>query len=68
MADEEKIIDLETRLAFSEDQFRQLSDVVYEMNNTMELLKKKYNDLASRMDEIMEEVRQIPENERPPHY
>lgn len=65
----ERIIELETKLAYQEDTILQLNDVVCRQQNQIDALLERYELLASSTkilsDKFLEEPEEIV---RPPHY
>lgn len=67
---EERIIDLEIRLARQDDLLDTLNTQVYQQQKKIDELEKLCSALASRLREvaISASQRQAPIDERPPHY
>ena len=66
MNSEERLITIETKLAYLENYINELNQVIIEQNETIkklifetEMLKKKYEQGNAE---------KLPENEKPPHY
>jgi SlyX protein len=70
MPHEERIIDLEIRIARQDDLVDTLNTQVYLQQKKIDELEKLCAALANRMREIAISVnqRQMPVDERPPHY
>ncbi len=68
--DEERWIDIETKIAFQERTIKELNDVVYEQQKQIDKLNDVSNDLADKIRELFETSTGIkaPANEKPPHY
>jgi len=65
----ERIIELETKLAYQEDTVRQLNDVVCRQQSQIDRLLKRYELLASSTKILSDKLSEEPEEIiRPPHY
>lgn len=62
---EERIIELETKIAF-------LENYIYELNEVVIAQEKRIKDIESETDNIKKQIASagepLPEGERPPHY
>ena len=65
MKDEERIIRLETDMAYLQDMVRELNDIVSEQQVMLTKLEKQNEALNKRMEDMDTEARP---NRRPPHY
>lgn len=66
---DDKIVDIETRLAFQEDAIQQLSQVVYEQQRLMDALNARIQGLEAQMKAIEPRLLAPPgEEPPPPHY
>jgi len=66
---EERLIELETRVAFQEKTIKELSDVLYAQQQEMNGLKDICVQLRSQITAFSEaENGPDPREERPPHY
>ena len=67
---EERLVEIETKIAFQEKTIQDLSDVIYEQQQEIERLGSTCDDLMKRVKELSEFTPGIdaPANERPPHY
>jgi len=67
---EERLVDIETKIAFQEKTLKDLNDVVYEQQREIERLGSLCDALAKRVRELSECSPGIdaPADERPPHY
>ena len=68
---EEQIIELETRLAFQEDQLDQLNRVISDQQLELVELRKIIKFLHEQIETLLESSEQSSEQkvqERPPHY
>lgn len=67
--DTERLIELETKLAYQEDTIRQLNDVVCRQQDQIDRLLEKCSLLSSRTEEL---AAKLPDDsdgvELPPHY
>ena len=64
----DRLIELETKLAFQEKTIKDLNDVVCQQQQTIEKLEKGYRKLAGLLDEHVQNTSEGPANEKPPHY
>ena len=65
MKDEERIIRLETDMAYLQDMVRELNDIVSEQQVMLTRLEKQNEALNKRIEDMDTEARP---NRRPPHY
>ncbi len=65
---EERIIELETKLAFMEDFVTQLQKVCVEHTEEIELLHKENKLLVQKVREMSDQMDGDIPNRRPPHY
>ncbi len=65
---EEKIVDLETRLAFQDDTIQQLSDVIYRQQQQIDQLEKTVHQLVDKVQDLMHALPGKIVDEKPPHY
>ena len=63
---QEKIQDLETRLAFQDDLFDAMNRSISEQNERIRILELAYRDLAKQIRDGDSEINTG--EERPPHY
>ena len=70
MSQEERLIDLEIRLARQDDLLDTLNTQMYQQQKKIDELEKLCTALATRLREvaISTSQRQAPIDERPPHY
>ncbi|MNM95653.1 hypothetical protein D3C76_905940 [compost metagenome] len=68
MSLEERVADLESRLAFQDDALQTLSDVVYEQERVIERLRLQMQALIKRLEELQGEVGVADDDAPPPHY
>lgn len=66
---EERLIDLETRLAFQEDTLQQLNDVLVEQGRRVDLLRDRLTQAEERLRTLQPSLLgRIEEEPPPPHY
>ncbi|WMW80441.1 SlyX family protein [Undibacterium cyanobacteriorum] len=70
MSQEERLIDLEIRLARQDDLLDTLNTQMYQQQKKIDELEKLCSALAGRLKEVALAAtqRQMPIDERPPHY
>lgn len=68
--DEERLTDIETKLAYQEKTIKDLNDVIYEQQKEIERLKSTCDKLLKLVRDNAQAVSIItaPANEEPPHY
>ncbi|MFT6300447.1 MAG: SlyX protein [Saprospiraceae bacterium] len=65
----ERIIELETKMAYQEDAIRQLNDVVCRQQNQIDALVEKCKQLISSTKVLSTKLSEEPESTtKPPHY
>ncbi len=67
---EERLVEIETRIAFQERTIKDLNDVLCEQQQEIERLGSICDALVKRVKEVSEFTQGIyaPANEKPPHY
>lgn len=65
---EDRVIDLETRLAFQEHTLQQLNDVIVEMRDQLDRLGHRLRSAEARLAEVDPNIPNEPQDETPPHY
>jgi SlyX protein len=65
---EERIIALETKLAYMEDFINQLQAVSVEHTETIEKLRKENRWLADKVKDLSDQAEGEIPNRKPPHY
>ncbi len=65
MTEEERFVDLETKIAYLENFINELNGVVIEQEKTIKKLSMEYEDLKKQ---ISTGKGALPEGEKPPHY
>ncbi|MBQ0712477.1 MAG: SlyX family protein [Porticoccus sp.] len=67
--DDDRLVEVETKLAYQEDTIQQLNDVICRQQDQIDALLVKYGLLVTRVKELDND---LPEgdgvDERPPHY
>jgi SlyX protein len=65
---EQRIIALETKIAYMEDFVNQLQAVSVEHTETIEMLRKENRLLANKVKELSDQAEGDIPNRKPPHY
>lgn len=66
---EDRLIEIETRLAFQEDAIERLSDVIYRQQELLDRLVARCDLLGTKVTELAEKLPdEAAGDERPPHY
>lgn len=66
---EERLIDVETKIAHQEVQIEDLNQTIIRQQATIDLLETKITKLIERFKEVVGGTHEIgPANEKPPHY
>lgn len=65
---EDRLINIETQLAFQEDAIEELSKVVYQQQQALARLETICQTLAGHIQTLTEEGREASTHEIPPHY
>jgi len=67
---EERLVEIETKIAFQEQTIKDLNDVLCEQQQEIERLDSIYDALVKRVKELSEFTpgMDAPANEKPPHY
>ncbi len=65
---EERIVQLETKLAYLEDFLNQLQGVAVENSRTIEKLREENKLMAQKLRDISDQMEGDIPNRRPPHY
>lgn len=65
---EERIVQLETKLAYLEDFLNQLQGVAVENSRTIEKLREENKLMAQKLRELSDHMEGDIPNRRPPHY
>ena len=60
---EERLVRIETQLAFQEQTIKDLNDVLYAQQQEIDRLGKKIEELLESLPAM-----DVPANEKPPHY
>lgn len=65
---EERIVQLETKLAYLEDFLNQLQGVAVENSRTIEKLREENKLMAQKLRDLSDHMEGDIPNRRPPHY
>lgn len=66
---EERLIQIETKIAHQEFLIEELNQVIYEQQKTIDKLEVTLNSFAKRLKEVLTEGNDVRgPDERPPHY
>ncbi|WP_152221555.1 SlyX family protein [Pseudomonas sp. SCB32] len=65
---EDRVADLESRLAFQDDALQTLSDVVYDQERVIERLRLQMQALIKRLEDLQGQVGVADDEAPPPHY
>lgn len=66
---DERLVEIETRIAFQEDLLQDLNQTIYEQQRKIERLEAICDSLIGHVRELSDSVAERgPLNERPPHY
>lgn len=66
---EERIIDLESRLAFQEHTLQELNDIVANQQQELDILRKALQDIDKRLRAVTpQQVASLEDETPPPHY
>ncbi|MBW3566335.1 MAG: SlyX family protein [Proteobacteria bacterium] len=65
---EDKIVDLETRIAFLENAQQQLSDVIARQESEIAVLVQRAGVLEQQLRQAVPSLIENADNEPPPHY
>ncbi|MDR0276492.1 MAG: SlyX family protein [Paucimonas sp.] len=68
MSLEERVMELESRLAFQDDTLATLNDVLVEQQRVVERLQLQMAALLKRYEEVMGQYESSEEEAPPPHY
>ena len=66
---EERLVNIETKIAFQEDLIEELNKVVYQQQQKLEQMEAVCASLARHMQSLADSLHESkPASERPPHY
>ncbi len=66
---EDRLVDIETKLAFQEHTIEELNEVVIAQQKELEGLKNTVQYILDKMELLVDtHMERAPANERPPHY
>lgn len=68
MSLEERINDLESRLAFQDDTIQALNDVLVHQRDVVDRLQQQMAALLKRHEELVGQFESVEEEAPPPHY
>ncbi|MEN5090257.1 SlyX family protein [Pseudomonas protegens] len=68
MSLEERVTDLESRLAFQDDTIQALNDVLVSQQKIVERLQLQMSALLKRQEEMVGQFESFEEEAPPPHY
>lgn len=66
MEPEERLITIETKLAYLENYINELNQVIIEQDETIKKLTLEAEKIKKKLEN--RDAEKLPENERPPHY
>ncbi|MFA6937366.1 MAG: SlyX family protein [Treponema sp.] len=64
---EQRIIELETKIAYMQNFIDEIQTVTVEHTETIEKLRKENQILSGRLQDLIDNMEEIP-NRKPPHY
>jgi SlyX protein len=65
---DQRLIDLETRIAFQEDSIQALSDEIYRQQKELDRLQQLCSIMLQRLQDVSAGGPGGPVDEKPPHY
>lgn len=65
---DQRLIDLETRIAFQEDSIQALSDEIYRQQKELDRLQQLCSIMLQRLQDVSTGGPTGPVDEKPPHY
>jgi SlyX protein len=66
---EERLVELETKLAYQEQALEQLNEAMLHQQRIIEQLERRLRTLGDRVDNLADPGQAVmPADERPPHY
>lgn len=68
MSLEERVMELESRLAFQDDTLSTLNDVIVEQQRVVDRLQLQMTAMLKRYEEVMGQYEASEEEAPPPHY
>lgn len=66
--DEQRLIDLEIKIAYQDTMLDELNSAVAEQQNTISELDKRLRTTIKKLDDLLEMAAEQRSQERPPHY
>lgn len=68
MNSEQRLIEIESKIAYQEDLIQTLNDVVYQQQGRINLLEEQGRKLMERMQSLRETFDKEQDDKPPPHY
>ncbi|MBT4837071.1 MAG: SlyX family protein [Methylococcales bacterium] len=69
MTTEERLINIETKLAFQEQTVNEMSDIIYQQQKKIDFLIRNNEFLVSHVQKLVDQSKSAEGiDERPPHY
>ncbi len=66
---EERMVDIETKITFQDNTLQELNDVIYRQQKQIDQLEAICQSLIERVKALSEQSTSgVPEDEKPPHY
>lgn len=65
---EERILDMETKMAYQENTIKELSDIIYEQQKKIDLLEEKIGILVDQFKAFADSSGGGIRDDKPPHY
>jgi SlyX protein len=65
---EERMLDMETKMAYQENSIKELSDIIYEQQKKIDLLEEKIGFLIDQFKDVADSSGGEIRNDKPPHY
>lgn len=65
---EQRLENLEMKLAYVEDGFDQLNEVVIRQQQQIDRLERALSTAREQLQDVLDTMPQKPQDERPPHY
>lgn len=65
---EERMLDMETKMAYQENTIKELSDIIYEQQKKIDLLEEKIGFLIDQFKDVADSSGGEIRNDKPPHY
>lgn len=66
---EDRLIDIETRLAYQDQTINELNQVIYQQQKQIDQLERTCRQLSNRVKDMASNTTSsVPKDEKPPHY